>query len=65
MAYFRPSTIAIAALLVLCEERNFYNFQSGILDLISQEEFPFNMCDVYSCKNVIVGIINAGESWET
>lgn len=65
MAYFRPSTVAIAALLVLCEERNFYNFQNGILELITQEDFPFNKYEVDACKNVIVGIINSGESWET
>lgn len=43
LANFNTATIAIGSLLVLCEDLDFINFQNGILELIQQEDLPFDM----------------------
>jgi len=55
---YKPSSVAIASLLVLCEDLGFINFQNGILELIQEQQLPVNGFEILQCRNVIDSIIH-------
>lgn len=43
---YKPSSIAVASLLVVCEDLGFQNFHNGILELIEEQNLQFNMYEI-------------------
>jgi hypothetical protein len=50
---FLPSTISLAALMVVLEKMNFLVFQQELISTIVQKRLAFNLNDVYRCQQMI------------
>ena len=58
MLHFRYSSIALSSLLLTLDDMSFMNFKKGIIELIDDFHFDFDMEETLNCANLIAQKLN-------